>query len=652
MNKLDSKIINEVKYLSLDMIKKAGSGDTGICLASAHILYSLFSNHLKFDRHNPSWINRDRVIVSNRLLPLMYSMLHLTYGNPSLDNLMEYKQFNSLVSGVANRKLKGIEIGSIIDGDICSSSVGIALGERYLEELIKIEDSKNNVIDFHTYCICTEEDIMSGLSYEAMSYAACESLNKLIFIVIKDGISKDSATVETFNENLIDRFISLKYNVEEINDSLGNINGAIEEARFKKKPSAIIIKTVYGKGSTKEGSNQGYNKPLSDSEMKKLKEEWAVGNEYFTKDDYEYFIKSVDKRLNKDLAKWQELKQVSEKDLKIKQVLDFLETGKKTINFKPENIKIHDGYEEEIINSNSKIFNVFASKSPFILCGSDDNFIFTKSNIVKSSILHKDNPTGRNILFGSRTMGMGGIACGLAALGFKVFISTPLIHMNVLNGALLLSVQSELDVKFIFTQDTVLNNYEKVGYGAYNELNHLRTINGLVNLRPCDVDEVIGVYDIAANYHKPCTIIIGNEKIAKLKGTNYKYVMAGAYRVKKEKEMCNAILIASGSEVSLAMKIATELAAYGVDFRVVSIPATELFEIQNERYKNTLLPKEIPTFVLEFASSSNWHKYATSKEYILGVNTFVASGTKEELLKFYGLDIDGIKAKIMSILKK
>ena len=307
MNKLDSKIINEVKYLSLDMIKKAGSGDTGICLASAHILYSLFSNHLKFDRHNPSWINRDRVIVSNHLLPLMYSMLHLTYGNPSLDNLMEYKQFNSLVSGVANRKLKGIEIGSIIDGDICSSSVGIALGERYLEELIKIEDSKNNVIDFHTYCICTEEDIMSGLSYEAMSYAACESLNKLIFIVIKDGISKDSATVETFNENLIDRFISLKYNVEEINDSLGNINGAIEEARFKKKPSAIIIKTVYGKGSTKEGSNQGYNKPLSDSEMKKLKEEWAVGNEYFTKDDYEYFIKSVDKRLNKDLAKWHEL---------------------------------------------------------------------------------------------------------------------------------------------------------------------------------------------------------------------------------------------------------------------------------------------------------------------------------------------------------
>jgi len=653
MSKLDNNIINNIKMLSLDMIKEAGHGDSDLALNSALVFQTLFMEHLKFDAKNDNWINRDRVVVSNRFLPVMYSTLHMFGIGHQLDSLRDFKKLNSKLAGFANSNTLGIDATSMMAGDVISTAVGVSLGKRYLESLIKIENPKCNLIDFNTYCICTYEDIISGLSYESLSFAKKEKLNKLIFIVLKDNVCKDSSLKEIYSENLIDNLETLNFDVINIKNNIGAIDDAIDEAKHNKGISVIIVNIENNKDSIRSITSETYNTPLKNEELNTLREKYNISIPFNVDNEiYEEINKHLNKRLNKEIVKWNELKNECLSDLKLKQIIEFLETNNIKIEIKPDNIKINDNYDEELLLGNSKIFNILASKSPFILSGSNDNFLYTKGMINKSDVMSKENPTGRNILFGGRTLALGGISNGLASLGFKVFVNTPLIHSNILRPFIKYSTQNNLDVHYIFTQDTFLNTYEDMGIGAVDEINSLRLIPNLINIRPSDINEIIGMYSILANYKKTTASIIGSEKTKKLIGTNQKYVVAGAYRVRREKGEANGVVIASGSEVSIALKLADELMPYGIDLRVVSMPSQELFKMQSERYRYSLLPKELKTFVIEFGESSLWHKYATDEEYILGLNKYTTSGTKEELLKYYNLDMDSLKTKIIEIMKK
>lgn len=653
MSKFDTNIVNSIKMLSLDMIKEAGSGDAGLALSSSNIFYTLFAKHLRFDNKNPNWINRDRVIVSNRLLPIMYSTLHMFGFDISMDSLKEFKKLNSKLLGYANPEVSGIEIASNTSGDVIASSIGIALGERYLESLAKIGNPKCNLIDFNTYCICTYEDIMKGWAYEALSYASKEKLNKLIIIVVKDDVARDSSVKEIYTENLEERFNALGYKTIEVKgSSVSVVDEAIEEALDTKKPSVILINNIYAKDSLREGTNKFFNLPLTNDDMDNLRTKYKIDLPFnVNKEYYTELNKVVEKRLSKQLNKWEMLKEECSNDLKLNEIIEFLETKNVKLEFKAENIKLNDSYEEELNLGHSKIFNILASKSPFILSASDDNFIYTHCNISKSDAMNIDNPTGRNILFGGRSEAMGGIANGLASLGFKVFVSTPLINSNILRQSIKFSAANNLPVHYIFTQDSFTNTYENYGYSCVDEINSLRLIPNLINFRPADINEVIGVYNILASYKKATTIILGSEKTKKLDGTNYKYVVAGAYRAKREKGEANGIIIATGSEVALAIKIAEELFPYGIDLRVVTMPSQELFRMQNERYKYSLLPKELKTFVIEFGNNSLWRSFATNEEYIFSLNKYSVSGIKEELLSYYDLDLDSIKTKIIELMK-
>lgn len=653
MSKIDNNIINNIKTLSLDMISEASSGDVGIALSSPNIFYTLFMNHLKYDINNINWINKDKVVVSNRFLPVMYSTLHMFGFDISMDSLKEFKKMDSKTFSYANNITSGIDAGSIYNGDVISSSSGIALGQRYLEGLVKKEIPKCNLIDFHTYCICTYDDIMSGVSYESLSFVSKECLNKLVLIVVLDEIGRDSSTKETYTEDLLDRFMALDFNVIDIKNNLGDIDDAIDETKKCKKPSVILVKSIYGIGSSRENSNKNFNMPLSEEELNEIKNNYKIDGSFNVRNEYYNYIKdNINKRMNKTITKWNELKNETVSNKDIKKIIDFLEAKEISINFNADNIKINDNYEEELLIGNSKIFNILASKSPFILSLSDDNFIYTKTNITSSDIMKKDNPTGRNIMFGKRTLAMGGIGNGLATLGFKVFISTPLINSNILTPFIKYSTIFNLPVNYIFTQDNFLNPYENNTISCINEINSLRTIPTLINFRPSDIEEIIGVYNILANYKKACTIIIGSKKVKKLLGTNYKYVLGGAYRVRKERDIPNGVIISTGEEVELALYLSEELMDYGIDLRVITMPSQELFDMQNDKYKNILIPKELKTFVIEFSNDSSWYKYATNKEYILGINNYSASGTKEELLSYHNLDKDYLKAKIIELMKK
>lgn len=628
MSKLDNNIVNNIKLLGLDMIKEAGSGDSYTTFNSASIFYSLYMNHLNYNRNNENFINRDKLIVTSSFLPSLYSTLHLFGLNVSLDNLKEYKKFDS--------NIKGFEINTDSDNVIGIAS-GIVLGEKHLEELVKKEVPKSNLISFHTFVVCKCSEIIKGSNLEALNYISDYELNKLHLIIIKD--------IEDKEDKLIDFLESLDIDAIETDNSIGEINKALEDALDNKMANAIIVSFKKDKDNLvfKE------NTPLSDESLNKLREKYKLELPFTVYSNlYNEIKEEVDKRLNKKLLKWEENKNTLISNLKIKEIIEFLETRKVSININVDNIKINDNYDEELIKGNNKILNLVASKSPFIFSLSND-FNTTLCNIGKSNIMNKDNILERNILFNNNILTMGSMSLGLAKLGFKVFVSLPLVESSLIHKAIKIAILENLPLKYIFTQDSFLNTYQD--NSATYELNSLRLIPNLVNFRPSDINEIIGTYSIISNINKPCTIVVGSEKVTKLIGTNPKYVVAGAYRVKRERGEANGVLISSGTEVKVALKLCEELLPYGIDFRVVTMPSKELFEGQSERYKYTLLPHELKTFVLEYSNTSFWMGYATDERYVLGVDKYASAGTKEELLNYYNLDVDSLKTRIIELMK-
>ena len=648
MSKKDKLIINNLKMLSLDMISESGHGNVFLNIAASKVFYTLYLKHLMFEIHRPNYINRDRVLVSNEFLPTYYAANYLFTRNLTIDNLKDFKRMDSPTPGILSSITPGVQVGGINPGDIIGEAVGISLGKRYLDTLIKDELKKNSILDFKTYCICKLSDLMSGTSYEALSFASTEEVKDLVYIVINDDISKDSKTSEVFTEELMDRLMALNIDLDVINDNLSAIDDAIDDAKRNKKATVILINI-----KDKEDDEFYTDLPLDKDNMEALRSEYGIPSAFATIEEVKVEIKEeLAKRLAKPLSKWHELVEEYRENKKINEIIDFLEIGRVNVNFKSENIKINDSYEEELILSNSKIFNLIAAKSPFVLSASNDNFYYNKCLINNTSFMNKEEKMGRNILFGERPLALGSVTLGLASLGFKMFVSTSLTNESAIESLIKIASLNNLDITYVFTEDTFLNTYAELGYHPVNEINNLRSIPGLITFRPADINEVLGVYEIITSHKKTTAIIVGNINTKKLEDTNPKYVLAGAYRVRREREEANAIIISSGSEVPIALRLATELAPYGIDFRVVSMPSSDLFAMQNEKYQNMLLPSNVKTFTLEYSSKDFWYKYATGKEYILGIDKYVIGGTKEELLNAYNLNIDSLKAQIIEQMKK
>lgn len=642
MSKIDNLIINDIKMLSLDMIKESGSGNSGLALNSAPLFYSLFMNHLKYNINNENWLNKDRIFVSNKLLPSYYASKNMFGYDVPLDNLKEYNKFDS--------NLPGYQSFSNVCGDLIGYGIGTCLGERYLSSLVRQEDNKSKLVDFNTYCICTLNDIISGTAFESLVYAVREKLNKLIIIAIKDKCGNYSDREDFYSNDLINYLEEINLNVIEAkSNSIGSIDDAIDDAKNSSMPSIILIDSYYDK----DFKDNDYDRPLTKDELESLRIKFKINAAFDVEEEhYQIVSKSINKRLNKELDKWNEIKEDSLNNEKLKNIIEFLETKDIKLDFNIDNLKINDNYEEELLLGNSKIFNIFAKKSPYILSLSNNNFNNNYCNIKSSKCMTKVTPTEKNINFGPSSLLMTCAAIGLAKLGFKIFVSSPLINSNQIYPFIKNSALEELDIHFIFTHDTFLNTYDNLGISATQEINSFRLIPKLITFRPADINEIIGVYNILANYKRCSITIIGSGSIPKLIGTNPKYVVAGAYRVKKEREEANGVIIATGTEVNLALKIAEELLPYGIDMRVVTMPCLELFANQSEKYQNILLPKELKTFVIEFGSTLLWYKYATGEEYILGLDRYSTNGTKEELLNKYNLNIDAIKTRIIELMKK
>jgi len=651
--------INSIKMLGMDMINKAGSGHPGIVLGATSIIYALYLNELNVLANKPNWMNRDRFVLScGHGSAMLYSMLHFAGFDITLDDLKRFRDVDSFTPGHPElNEALGIECSTGPLGQGIANAVGMALAERYFENICKSVDKKSHLVDYYTYVLCGDGDMQEGISYEALSFASTQKLNKLVVIYDSNKIQLDGDVKNAFTEEVEERFEALDFNVIPVKNghSISEISSALKEARKSDVPSIIIVNTKIGKDTSLEGSNKVHGKPLSNEEVLNLKQKYKLSLEPFTYDEEikNYVTDSIIKRVNKKYEKWlieyNAAKESRNKDLV--NIINLLEKKEFLIDFDSTNYQINEKYCEEGRQSNEKTINFIAPKTRFFLGGSADLSSSTRTIIGKSGLMSYENPTGRNIAFGVREHAMGAILNGMATSGLRVFGSTFLSFADYLKPAMRMSALMKLPVTYVFTHDSVSIGSDGPTHQPIEQLTMLRAMPNMTVFRPADINEIIGAWEYTIKNKEAVSIVISKEKMKILKHTNGKYVKYGAYIVRKEKYRLDGIIIATGSEVSTALKIAEELFTQGIDLRIVSMPSMELFLKQNPIYEEKLLPKDVKTITMEAGSTLMWHRFASDSKCALGIDTFGISGKKEDALKFVGFDYNSLLMKVKNMFE-
>ena len=661
MNQKDIQCVNEIKVLALDMINMANSGHPGIVLSAAPIMYTLYANHLRINPEDPNWFNRDRFVLScGHASALLYATLHMAGYNITMNDLKSFRRLNSITPGHPEYAVTpGVECTTGPLGQGIGTAVGMALSERYIRTLLNKEEAKKqNLLDYYTYVLCSDGDLMEGVSYEALSFAGAQKLNKLILLYDDNNMSIDGSLETTFNEDIQKRFESMGFNVSIVKDgsNLTLIDKAINSAKKLNKPSIIVCKTILGNGSYNQNTNQVHGGPLQDADLYNLRQVFNISTQpfYVTKDSTIHFQAKISNRMKKELENWN--RTISDMRVSRSENLDklfkLLENKENNIIFDSANYKINDGYNEELILSNYKVMNLFAGNTDLFLNGSADLFSSCKNVIDNTSIMSSVTPAGRNIRFGVREHAMGAILNGMALNGLKVCGSTFLAFSDYLKPAIRMSALMSLPVTYIFTHDSVLIGQDGPTHEPIEQLSMLRSIPNTITYRPADITELMGCWDNILRQNKPTCLVISKDKLPKVPGTNSKSIDMGAYLVRDCGTTPDAIIISSGSEVKDSYMVANKLAMSGININVVSIPSLELYLNTDELYKNKLLPKNIKRIVIEAGNSYVLGSLATSIDYVIGLNDFGFSGTKEEIAREMEFDIDNLLLKVQNLVKK
>ena len=661
MNQKDIQCINEIKILALDMINNANSGHPGAVLSQAPILYTLFANHLRINLEDDKWINRDRFILSSgHASALLYSLLHVSGFNISMNDLRSFRRLNSITPGHPEYGVTpGVECSTGPLGQGVATAVGMALAERYIRSLLDVEEEKKQqLINYKTYVMCSDGDLMEGISYEALSFAGAQKLNNLVVLYDDNNMSIDGTLEKTFNENIEKRFDAIGFDVITVKDgaNLNQIDKALNKAHKSTKPVIIIFKTILGNGSYNQNTNQVHSGALTDADFYNLRQTLGVTSQpfYVTKDSMIYLNNKINTRMQREISAWNELRNnmTMSTSENLSRLLNMLEQNKNQINFDSSKYQINVNYNEELTVSNYKVMNLFAGNTNLIVNGSADLFKSVKNVIDNSDIMTDSNPTGKNIRFGVREHAMGAILNGLALSGLKTCGSTFLVFSDYLKPAIRMSALMSLPVTYIFSHDSILIGQDGPTHEPIEQLAMLRTIPNLITYRPADITELMGCWDNIFRQNRPTALVLTKRKVPKIPSSNSKSVDFGAYLIRDCGSIPDAILISSGSDLTNAYIIANKLAVNGINLNVVSIPSLELFLSQSEEYRNKLLPDDIKRITLESSNPYVLGSLATNIDYAIGLNDFGFSGTSEEVAKEMEFDLDSLLLKVQSLVRK
>ena len=650
----DEKIINQIRALGIDMIEYAASGHPGIVLGAAPIIYTLYAKHLRICPEKPDFFNRDRFILSaGHGSALLYATLFMAGYDLDLDDLKNFRQINSKTPGHPEyKKTPGVDMTTGPLGQGLATAVGFAIAEARLRD--RFNKYQKDLIDFNTYVLCSDGDLQEGISYEAMSLAGTLKLNKLIVLYDSNDISLDGKTSLSFNENIEMRMNSMGWNYIKVSepDEI-SISKAIEEAKkSSEKPTLIEVKTTIGKYSNLEGTNKVHGGALTKEDVSQIKEKLKLRDIEFnvSSDTVEDFQQLIFERSNQIIDKFN--KKYEALDDELKKELDFLMGDIKEIDLKNLTYEAPENHKEALRDTSSKILNSIVQNSPFMVGGSADLFGAVKTYINDGGDLSSKNYSGKNIYFGVREHAMGAILNGLALCGYRVYGSTFLGFSNYMIPAIRMSAMLNLPITYIFTHDSISLGEDGATHQPVEQLAFLRTMPNVTVYRPCDANEVIGVYKTVMKENKKTSIIsLSKTVLPILDTTKATDVSKGAYIVREEKRKLDGIIISTGEEVHSAIEVANRLETKGIDIRVVSMPCIERFLENSSEYIDEILPVGKKKIVIEAASSISWNRIVFNPKYLITLDHYGASGKRLDVLKEFGFDVDSLEQKVEKLLK-
>ncbi|WP_296140794.1 transketolase [uncultured Anaerococcus sp.] len=656
-NKNDERAISAIRALSIAQIEAANSGHPGLPMGAAPMAYVLWNKYLKANPKNANWFNRDRFVLSaGHGSSMLYSLLHLAGYDVSIDDLRDFRQLGAKTAGHPERgHIEGVEVTTGPLGQGFAQAVGIAMAEKHLAAIYNKDDAQ--IIDHYTYVLCGDGDLMEGISYEAMSLAGHLNLSKLIVLYDSNDICLDGSTNTTFSEDIKKRAESLNWNYIKVKDGrdLDQIYEAINHAKGNfHGPTLIEVKTIIGYGSTNQGTNKVHGAPIGAEEFIKAKEiyEWTEDDFNVPDDIYETFADGIGRIGEKENQKWDELLKAYEE--KYPENYKNLMAG---INRElPENfmdeVKKYSSDDKAIATraSNGEIIQDLAKNNPNFWGGSADLFSSNKTNIKDTVAFTDRSPEGRNVWYGVREFAMAAIGNGIIAHGGTWHhVSTFFVFTDYLKPAVRLSALSKLPLTYVMTHDSIAVGEDGPTHEPIEQLAMIRSIPDTIMLRPADANETRLAWKLALeSKEKPVVMALTRQNIGNLAETeNISDINKGAYVISDSEGDADAIIIATGSEVELALETKKILAENGKNIRVVSMPSMELFRDQDEAYKEEVLPKEVTNKIsLEMGSTFGWAEWTGTDGLNIGIDKFGQSGKGDEVTAEYGFTPEKVAEKI------
>ena len=659
---IEEMSVNAIRVLSADAIQKANSGHPGLPLGTAPIAYELFSKHMNYNPQNPEWINRDRFVLSGgHGSMLLYSLFHLFgIGNLSHDGVTTFRQFGSLTPGHPEYgHTVGVEATTGPLGQGMAMAVGMAMAEAHLASVFNKEGYP--VVDHYTYVLGGDGCMMEGISSECFSLAGTLGLSKLIVFYDSNNISIEGSTDIAFTEDVVTRFKAFGFQTIEVEDGndLCAIGKAIEEAKADKtRPSLIKVNTLIGYGCpAKQGKASAHGEPLGVDNVAALKENigWPCKGDFEVPQEVYDHYKELSANMAKAEDKWNELfASYVEKYPEMKELWDNYFDGYDMSDlFNSDEYWAKGDKAEATRNTSGTILNMIKKAMPNLIGGSADLAPSNKTNMKDAGDFSKDNYAGSNLHFGVREQAMAAIGNGLMLHGgLKAFVATFFVFSDYVKPMARLTALMQLPLTYVFTHDSIGVGEDGPTHEPIEQLAAFRSLPGFTVFRPCDRTETAAAWMYAVeNECGPTGLVLTRQNLPQMEGSSKDALKGGYVIADSQKEVPDAIIIASGSEVSLAVNAKEELKKDGIDVRVVSMPSMELFDKQSAEYKESVLPNAVRKRVaVEALSDFGWYKYVGLDGRVIAMEGFGASGPAATLFEHFGFTVDNVVKTVKEVI--
>lgn len=661
MQTIDQVAVNTLRFLSIDEVEKAKSGHPGFPLGTAPLMYTVWDRFMNYNPKDPNWFNRDRFILSpGHGSALYYAMLHLAGYDVSIEQLKNFRQWGSITPGHPEYGVTpGVDASTGPLGHGFAMGVGFAIAETMLAA--KYNKPGFEVVNHYTYGLTSDGDQMEGVASEAASLAGTLGLGKLIYLYDDNHITIEGDTEIAFCEDVGKRFEAYGWQVLRVADSedIDALENAIKEAKADTEhPSLIIVRTHIGYGSPKQDNASCHGEPLGAEGVAKTKEaaDWPVGQSF-------YVPVTVRKHFDDKLAACAE-KQAAWEALLADYKVVYPELGKELEERIKGDVLVSRSDLEAVFSdiegistreAGGEVLQKLSMQLPQLVGGSADLGPSNKTVMKTCGYYSKDDRTGRNIHFGVREHAMGKALNGIALHGgFIPFGGTFLVFADFMRPAVRMAALMGLRSIFVFTHDSIAVGEDGPTHQPVEHAMSLRVIPNLCVIRPADALETAMAWQTAClNQHKPTALLLSRQKLPVL----HKYAAVihdnagkGAYVLDAGQGEAKAVIIATGSEVHLALEAQAKLAEEGICVSVVSMPSWDMFEMQSEEYKKSVLPEGLPKVAVEAGVTLGWSRYTGSEDNVIGINKFGASAPGGTVMKEYGFTAENVAAKVKSLL--